>query len=182
MLPGQAGTSVIYGRSVTFGAPFAHVPDLARGATLKVTTGQGEFTYVVDQVRRPGDPVPAALQPGKGRLVLVTSEGEGWRGWRGKLAPATTVFVDATLTGEAQPTAAGRPATVPDAERPMGHDTAPLLALMLWLQLFVVASVALVWAWYRWGRWQTWLVGMPLLLAVLWGLGENALAFLPNLI
>ena len=182
VLPGQSGTSVVYGRSVTFGAPFARVPELAPGATFTVTTGQGEFTYVVDDVRRPGDPVPGALLPGEGRLVLVTSEGEGWRGWRGKLAPAKTVLVDATLRGESQPTAPGRPATVPDAERPMGHDNAPLLALMLWLQLFVVAGVALVWAWYRWGRWQTWLVGMPVLLAVLWGLAANALAFLPNLI
>jgi len=179
VLPGQAGTSVVYGRSVMFGAPFAKVPQLAPGTQLKVTTGQGEFTYVVDRVRRAGDPVPAALQPGKGRLVLVTSEGEGWQG---RLAPTTTVFVDATLTGDAQPTKAGRPASVVDAERPMGHDSASLLALMLWLQLFVVASVALVWAWYRWGRWQTWLVGMPLLLAILWGLGENAVAFLPNLV
>jgi sortase A len=179
VLPGQAGVSVLYGRSVMFGAPFAKAPLLAAGATIKVTTGQGEFTYVVDRVRHPGDPVPAPLAAGKGRLVLVTSQGEGWRA---RLAPPTTVFVDATLSGEAQPTKAGRPAGVPEAERPMGHDSASLLALMLWLQLFVIASVALVWAWYRWGRWQTWLVGLPVLLAVLWGVAENAVAFLPNLI
>ena len=179
VLPGQAGVSVIYGRSVTFGGPFARAPQLAPGATLTVTTGQGEFTYVVDRVRRPGDDVPPALAAGKGRLVLVTSEGEGWQA---ALAPTTTVFVDATLTGEAQPSPAGRPAVVADAERPMGHDTGSLLALMLWLQLFLVASVAMVWAWYRWGRWQTWLVGMPVVIAVLWGAAENAVALLPNLV
>lgn len=179
VLPGQAGVSVVYGRSVMFGAPFARAPRLAPGATLKVTTGQGEFTYVVDQVRRPGDPVPPVLGSGKGRLVLVTSEGEGWQA---ALAPTTTVFVDATLTGDAQPSPPGRPSAVADAERPMGHDTGSLLALMLWLQLFVVASVALVWAWYRWGRWQTWVVGLPVLIAVLWGAAENAVALLPNLV
>jgi sortase A len=39
-----------------------------------------------------------------------------------------------------------------------------------------------VWAWLRWGRWQTWLVGLPLCLAVLWGISENALLLLPNLV
>ncbi len=179
VLPGQAGVSVVYGRSVMFGAPFARASQLAPGATITVTTGQGEFRYVVDGVRRPGDPVPAPPGAGTGRLVLVTSAGEGWRG---TLAPTTTVFVDATLTGATQATPAGRPVTVPEGERPMGRDTASLLALMLWLQLVVVASIALVWTWYRWGRWQTWLVGLPILLAVLWGAAENAVALLPNLV
>jgi sortase A len=179
VLPGQAGVSVIYGRSVMFGAPFAKAPHLVPGAIIKVTTGQGELTYLVDRVRRPGDDAPAVLAAGKGRLVLVTSEG---RGWQAALAPTTTVFVDATLQGEAQPTPAGRAGVVADSERPMGHDTGSLLALMLWLQLFLVASVALVWAWYRWGRWQTWVVGTPVLIAVLWGVAENAVALLPNLV
>lgn len=179
VLPGQAGVSVIYGRSVTFGAPFASLPSLVAGQQLRVVTGQGEFVYVVDGVRRPGDPllpVPAATT---GRLVLVTSQGQGWRaGW----APSEPVFVDATLVGQAQPTLPGRPTSVPPAQKPMGRDQVSLLPLLLWTQLFLVASATLVWTWYRWGRWQTWLVGLPVLLAVLWGLGENALALLPNLI
>jgi sortase A len=179
VLPGQAGVSVIFGRSVMFGAPFARAPQLAPGDKIKVTTGQGEFTYVVDRVRRPGDDVPEPLGSGKGRLILVTSEGQGWRG---ALAPTTTVFVDATLSGDAQASPAGRPTAVAEGERPMGRDAASLLALMLWLQLFVIASVALVWTWYRWGRWQTWLVGLPVLLAVLWGVAENAVALIPNLV
>jgi sortase A len=103
-------------------------------------------------------------------------------GWRAGWAPSEPVFVDATLQGQAQPTLPGRPASVPAAEKPMGRDQVSLLPLLLWTQLFLVASATLVWTWYRWGRWQTWLVGLPVLLAVLWGLGENALALLPNLI
>jgi sortase A len=178
VLPGQAGVSVIYGRSVTFGAPFAEVPTLRKGQEILATTGQGTFRYLVDGVRRAGDPLPAALPSGGARLVLVTSEGQGWRaGW----APDTTVYVDATMVGETQPTPSGRLGAVPAAEKPMGRDTSTLVSLLLWLQLFLVASIALVWTWYRWGRWQTWVVGIPVLIAVLWGMSESALALLPNL-
>jgi sortase A len=177
VLPGQAGVSVLYGRSLTFGGPFAGVGALRPGDTLTATTGQGVFSYVVDGVRRPGDPVPAAVASGGSRLVLVTSEGQGWRRW----APDTLVFVDATLHGQAQPNPSGRPSTVAEAERSMGRDSTSLLLLMLWLQLFVMSTAVLVWTWYRWGRWQTWLVGLPVVLAILWGVAENALAMLPNL-
>jgi sortase A len=50
------------------------------------------------------------------------------------------------------------------------------------MQLFLVANAVLVWTWYRWGRWQSWLVGLPIVIAILWGLAENAMALLPNLI
>jgi sortase A len=152
--------------------------NLQPGAIVTATTGQGVFTYVVDRVRRAGDEVPAPLKAGGARLLLVTSEGEGWRsGW----APTSTVYVDATLRGDPQPAPGGRVGAVPSGEKPMGRDSASLLPLMLWLQAFLVASAVLVWAWYRWGRWQTWLVGLPVLLAVLWGMAENTLALLPNL-
>lgn len=38
-LPGQGGVSEIYGRRATFGAPFAHLPQLWRGDKITVTTG-----------------------------------------------------------------------------------------------------------------------------------------------
>jgi len=179
VMPGQAGVSVVYGRSVTFGGPFAAAPQLRVGDTIRATTGQGEFTYIVDRVRRPGDDVPPPLAAGGARLVLVTSEGDGWRG---KWSPDRVVYVDATLRGEAQPNPGGRLNSVTAAENAMGRDSVSLLPLMLWTQVFLLASAVLVWTWYRWGRWQSWLVGLPVLLAVLWGLGENALALLPNLI
>jgi sortase A len=51
---------------------------------------------------------------------------------------------------------------------------------VLWLQALVVVAAASVWAWIRWGRWQTWLVGAPVLLGVLWGLAQESMRLLPN--
>ncbi|MBV9291412.1 MAG: class E sortase, partial [Frankiales bacterium] len=73
VLPGQAGASVLFGRSTTFGAPFRRVPDLTAGATIVVTTGQGHFLYTVTGTRHPGDPLPAPLAAGRSALTLVTS-------------------------------------------------------------------------------------------------------------
>ena len=96
VLPGQQGVSVILGRSVTFGAPFRSIATMHPGDTITVTTGQGVFTYHVDRVRYPGDPLPPPVGPNTSRLTLVTEIASGWRsGW----APATTVYVDATMQG-----------------------------------------------------------------------------------
>ena len=57
-LPGQAGTSVILGRSVTFGAPFGRITQMTVGDVVTVTTGEGVFRYRVEDVRRPGSPLP----------------------------------------------------------------------------------------------------------------------------
>jgi sortase A len=39
-----------------------------------------------------------------------------------------------------------------------------------------------VWARARWGTGQAWLIGLPLMLAVLWGSSGNVLMLLPNLV
>ena len=178
-LPGQAGVSVILGRSATFGAPFADITTLRPGEIVTATTAQGAFRYRVDGVRRAGDPLPAPLVAGAGRLTLVTSQATGWRsGW----APSGTVYVDATLQGAAVATPPGRPASVPLAESPMQGDRGVLMPLVLWLQALLLAGLAVAWARLRWGRWQTWLVGGPLLLAALWGASATAIQLLPNLL
>ncbi|MFZ0322527.1 MAG: sortase [Actinomycetes bacterium] len=178
-LPGQAGVSLVYGRSVTFGAPFRNLSALGPKDTIVVTTGQGEFTYVVDSVRRPGDPLPPPPAADQGRLTLVSAEGSG------RLASFTasdTVFVDATMQGKVQPVLAGRPASVGDAETSMGSDTSGLVALVLWLEALVLVAVGVVWAARRWGGWQTWVVSVPVVLAVLWGTTSVAFGLLPNLL
>jgi sortase A len=178
-LPGQAGVSVLMGRSATFGSPFAHVAALRTGDLLTATTAQGQFTYRVDRVRHVGDPLPPPPVAGAGRLVLVTSVASGWRsGW----APSGTVYVDATLQGAAVVTPSGRPASVPAAEAAMASDPGALMPLVLWLQAFVLVALGAVWARVRWGRWQTWLVCGPLFLAALWGVSSTAFQLLPNLL
>ena len=179
-LPGQAGVSVLFGRSVTFGGPFGHVPRLRPGDAISVRTGQGVFGYRVLDVRRSGQPLPDRLPAGGSRLTLVTSEAEGWRsGW----APGDTVYVDAALAGgQVQPAPPGRPASTPAVAQAMRADSSAWVLLALWLQAAIAVAAALVWGALRWGVWQTWLAGVPIALAVLWGASETAFLLLPNLL
>lgn len=177
-LPGQMGTSVILGRSVTFGAPFGRITRMAVGDVVTLTTGQGVFRYSVEDVRRPGSPPPSTLRAGDSRLTLVTSAGGGWTsGW----APTHAVYVDALLIGKAQPLPAGVPGTVSLASLPM-HNDPTIFPFILWLGGLVLVALAVSWAWLRWGRFETWIVGAPVLLAVLWGTSDAVMRFLPNLL
>ncbi|MFZ2056692.1 MAG: class E sortase [Acidimicrobiales bacterium] len=178
-LPGQAGTSVILGRSVTFGAPFGRITQMTVGDVITVTTGEGVFRYRVEDVRRPGSPLPPSLDAGGSRLTLVSSASGGWRsGW----APTHTVCVDALLAGKAQPVPAGVPATVSPASLPMHNDPSATVALIFWLEGLVLVTFAASRAWVRWGRFETWIVGAPVFLAVLWGTSDALMRFLPNLL
>lgn len=188
-LPGQPGVSVLMGRSVAYGAPFREIANLSAGDSLTFRTGQGKFVYQVMGVRRAGDPLPVQLAAGGSRVVLVSSEGSGWQqGW----APDHVVYVDAQLvqadTGNGSksatpvPSPAGRPSVVPPVEQAMQGDTSALFPLVLWLQALVLVAVGCAWGRGRWGRWQIWLVGLPLVLAVMWGATDCALELLPNLL
>jgi sortase A len=176
-LPGQPGASVLYGHSAAFGAPFRSIPRLQPGAVITVTTGLGQFTYKVTAVRRPGDPLPAPLPKDGGRLTMATAEASGWReGW----APDRVVYVDAALDGESQLGPPGRPTSISTAERPLQGDPDALIPLILWLQLLVAGALTATWARIRWGAAQVWVVGMPVLIAAMWGVLENTAQLLPN--
>jgi sortase A len=177
-LPGQAGTSVIYGRAMFFGGPFRRIADALPGQAITVTTAEGKSSYVISDVRHAGDPLPQPLAAGGGRLTLATADGSGWRaGW----APTATVYVDANLVGKAFPTPPGRLSAVPIAESAMQGDPSALFLVVLWLPLLSIAALAAVWAQSHWGRWQAWVLGMPIVLAALWGVSEAAVQLLPNL-
>jgi sortase A len=184
-LPGQAGQSFVLGRSVTAGAPFAHITRLHAGNLITVETGQGTYRFTVDDVRTAGDTRPA-IPVGGSVLTLMTSSGSGLIG---SLAPGHVVYVDATLHGTPAPPPTGtggrllvHPVAVPTAELPGRTDPSSWPFVVLWLQALIVSGVAAVWSWLRWGRWQTWLVATPILLGVLWGLSEEAMRLLPNLV
>ena len=175
--PGQIGTSVIMGRRAAYGGPFADITSLKKGDELKVTTGQGAFTYKVLGVRREGDPTPPPLAAGGSRIVLATAGGSAYM-------PEGVVRVDAEIDGT--PVVGARPvytaATLPDADKPLAGDTRTLWALALWLQALTLLAVAAIWSWHRWGRPQTWVVFLPPILLVGLTTAGEVTRLLPNLL
>jgi sortase A len=178
-LPGQQGTAVLFGRSLSFGGPFSGIGRLRSGDRIAVVTQQGRFTYVVTGVRHLGDPVPAAPASGEGRLVLVSTASSGWRGgW----APSQEVLVDARLDGAAVATSAAPPAAISAAEAPMARDTSLLPLVVLGLQGLLFAALGIAWLDARGSRRRAWALGVPVLVAVLWFLSQSAAALVPNLL
>lgn len=176
VLPGQAGVSVIYGRQAAFGGPFGQLEILQPGMKIVVTTGQGPAEYEVVTVRRPGDPVPAPVAAGEGRLTLVTAMGP-------RFMPTDILRVDAALLTDPQPTAPRvlTAAAMDPAEQAMAGDPAGLVPLLLWLQLLLVVVVLMIWLAIRWGKWQAWLVSLPVILFVGVSASMSAIRLLPNL-
>ncbi|MGW2820105.1 sortase [Streptomyces sp. NPDC001443] len=176
-LPGQAGTSVLMGRAAAYGAPFGRLAELAEGDRITVITGQGKATYEVLDVRRAGDPAPAQVAAGEGRLVLVTATGP-------RFMPGGLLRVDADLVSAAFPTPAAvvRPGTLPEAEQPLARPAGVPWPLVLWLQALLAAAVAAVWAWHRWGRHQTWIVFAPVVAVLGLQVATRTTELLPNLL
>lgn len=176
VLPGQVGTSVIYGREAAFGGPFGDLALLQPDDTIGVTTAQGVAQYAVLDVRRPGDPLPPAIQAGQGRLMLVTAYGP-------RYMPTDVLRVDAVLITDPQPAAARVLASsaMEPAEQPMSGNPGALVPLLLWGQLLVLAVVGCVWLLLSWGRWQAWLVAAPVIFFVGVMAATSALQLLPNL-
>src|SRR5207248_1466768 len=144
--------------------------------TLTVTTGEGKSTYVVFAVQYPNYG-PVSAPPGNSNVLqMITAESSGWRsGW----APSQAVSVYASLKTTPYPGSAG--VGIPKVENPMKGDPSALYVLVLWIPLLLAAILGALWAATRWGRWQAWVVGVPIILATLWGFGSAAVQLLPNL-
>jgi sortase A len=173
VLPGQAGVSVLIGRRATAGAPFRNLDQLQPGDTIKVVTGQGKFTYVVDVVRT-SDAPDRQIVEADSRLTLVTSDPA--------ITNTRTLTVSATLDGKALPAstglAGGGSADTSDQAGKGVSDHA--ISLLLWAQALLITSIAATWATVRL-RWRAvWIGAVPALLAVLWHVFENLTLLLPN--
>ncbi len=177
VMPGQDGTSVILGRQTTYGGPFGSLKQLVPGDTITVITGQGTNTFRVFGIRHAGDPAPETLQPGAGRLELVTADGL-------PLLPSGALYVDAALVSTVQktPTLVMRYQALPDDERAMGQDTNAWYTAFFVFVFFVAAGLVLRWLWRRWGRRQVWLIGVPVMVALGATVADAVLNALPNLI
>lgn len=175
-LPGQAGVSVIMARQAAYGGPFRHLKDLRSGERFTVTTGQGTARYQVLGVRRAGDPQPAPLAAGHGRLTLITADGTPFM-------PRGVLRVDAELVSPAQPGSAPAvaPGSLPADEKPMAGQSDGWLPLVLWGQALLLAAAVVTWAHLRWGRPHTWVVGVPLLAVLGLVVADGAALLLPDL-
>jgi sortase A len=169
-LPGQAGVSFIYGKAVTFGAPFAHLMRLNRGDRFTVTTGQGTATYVVESFGTSSVPAPA---DSVNRLVLETAAAS--------LTPDSAVQVSADLVSAPQPNPGDWPSITPQEYNMAWDATDSLVPLTLWSQALLIAVLISTYAAYRWSRWYTYLLMAPVVIALTWCVYDNLACLLPNL-
>lgn len=179
VFPGQAGTSVIFGRQAGYGGPFRKVADLKVGATIEVVTGQSAETikYQVTQTRYAGDSDEVSTDPKAGRLTLVTGHGP-------LFMAENAVRVDAQLVSAPLPAPgfAFGPTALDGSEQAMAGDDSGALELFLWAQLLLIGALGIAWLATRWGRWQSWIVGVPVLAAVGLQVAHLSAQLLPNLL
>ena len=179
VFPGQAGTSVIFGRQAGYGGPFRKIAGLKPGAVIEVVTGQSLETirYEVTGVRYAGDEDQISTDPKAGRLTLVTGNGA-------LFMPSDAVRVDAKLVSAPLPAPgfAFGAKSLDDSEQAMAGDNSGVLELFLWSQLLLALAVLLAWVRTVWGRWQTWLVAVPVLAFVGFQVAGQAALLLPNLL
>lgn len=177
-LPGQVGSSVVYGRAATYGGPFADLTELEPGDKILVTVGQGRKVFRVAGVRRAGDPLPQPAAEGAARLTLVTAEGSGRLS---ALAPQSVVYIDADAK-KGFPAPPGRAPAVPQSEQSMEGDPSALPLLALCLALLLAVTLAVIAARQRWSTALVWVVATPLVIALSWVTTDVVMRLLPNLI
>jgi sortase A len=168
-LPGQPGVSVLLGRRSSFGAPFRHLDRLVPGDLISVVTGQGRFTYKVDESWR-SDLTHVAPPAAAARLTLVTGDPA--------YTPHRSLVVTAALQGQAAPAGAVTAAQA-DAS-PLAVDHSAGFVAYMWAQALLLLAVATAFAWRRLPRAVVWIGALPLCLVVVWNLFENVAALLPN--
>jgi LPXTG-site transpeptidase (sortase) family protein len=153
--PGQLGNVVIAGHRIAYGGPFYAIGDLDPGDKIRLTTQQGLAVYVVQQVRPVDSGDNDVLDDaGDNRLTLISA--------RRVLANERVVAVARLQTKPVQ-APPGRPTELRTSELGLHRDASSATALVLWLQLLLVAALATVWIRRQWSRTATYLVALPVL-------------------
>lgn len=176
-LPGQPGTSVVFGRARTYGAPFGKISLLHVGHAIHTLTAQGAATYRVDAVRTAKDPLPGPVTAGNGRLTLVSSY---TKGRLNSLVPHQVVYVDATLISQAYAAPSGGFGSISPGELAMARDVGILPSLALSLGGLVVALTVGLLARERISNPVVWILGSPIIIALAWAAGDDLMHLLPN--
>jgi sortase A len=171
-LPGQPGNSVIAGRRLTYGGPFANIGRLAAGDRIYVVTGEGRFTYDVvgHETVDPGHPDVIATTSGRNLLTLMTSNPP--------LIATNRLVVTAQLIGLPMPAPPGRPNVLASDELGLGSGGVSA-TLLLWIVLLLAGCVGTVYLYRRIGGWTTYVLTTPVLLAVAFLLFDNLARALP---
>lgn len=178
VLPGQAGTSLVYGRAATYGGPFGRLDELRAGDRIEVTMGQGEVAFTVLGLRRSGDPSPQPAKLGAARLTLVSAEGAGrFSGLR----PGEAIYVDAEAP-KGQPASGRYGPAVPDSEKVMARGVESLPSVCLGLLLLIALTLGVIAARLRWSVGLVWVVAAPVAIALAWFTTDAAMRLIPNLI
>ena len=177
VLPGQAGTSVVFGRAATYGAPFQRLPELHRGDEISIVMAQGQRIFHVAGIRRAGDPLPQPPAPGVARLTLVTAEGSGRFG---DIAPGQAIYVDAEARkGFTAP--AGLPTSVPTSETVLANEPGALPLLVVCLALLLALTLGILAARQRWSGIRVWVIASAPAIALAWFTTDVVMRLLPNL-
>jgi LPXTG-site transpeptidase (sortase) family protein len=168
-MPGQAGVSEIFGRRVTFGAPFARLGSLRPGDVIVTITGQGRSVYRVAAL---GNSQVRIDDPEPNRLLLVTASSP--------YIPSYYIEIDARLVSVTRP----GPAVVRVLNAPelaLAGDDGALVLTFIWAAALAAVSALGTYAALRWSLWAAYLAAVPLAIAVLWNLYQSLSALLPNL-
>ncbi|SNS52739.1 LPXTG-site transpeptidase (sortase) family protein [Micrococcales bacterium KH10] len=177
VLPGQSGASVIMGRHASFGGPFGKLDMLTAGDSVTTITGQGQATYRVTGIRRSGDPLPAVMSPGDGRLTLVSATGRSFM-------PSDVIRVDMELISDPfeTPRAVVSAVELDDAEAAFASDSAAWPWVVIWLASWFAVFVLIRRLSWWWGRPQAWIVGVPAFALTTCLLGGAIMQVVPNLV
>jgi len=176
-LPGQPGTSVVFGRARTYGAPFAEISLLRVGHAIHTLTAQGPATYRVDAVRTAKSPLPGPVTAGNGRLTLVSSY---TKGRLNALVPHQVVYVDATLISQAYAAPSGGFGSISPGELAMARDVGIVPSLALSLGGLAIALTVALLARDRISNPIVWILGSPIIIASAWAAGDDLMHLLPN--
>jgi sortase A len=171
-LPGQQGNAVVACRRLTFGSPCYNLVDMKPGDELTFVTGQGKSLYRVTELKgvRRGD-TDVLENTVRNQLTVVTSQ---------RLLADRRVVVVARLVGRPYTTPAGRPTEVRSSELGLNTEGSSVLAVVLWLQLLLLACIFAVWLVRRQSRASVYLVMAPVILLLALLVFDSVTLLLPS--